>query len=84
MITLKGPRAVEAGATVCITASNVGAGFSALADSSGAKVKLKITIDTNKHTATICFVAPPKGQTVSISASNAASRDATSHSLATM
>ncbi len=61
MIRLNGPSFVEAGSNVCITASNVGPGFSATAVSSGLPVKVTIIINAKKRTATVCFVAPAAG-----------------------
>lgn len=79
MIRLSGPTFVEPGSTVCITATGVGAGFSAKAVTADSSVKLKVTIDLTKHTATICFVAPSSGAGVSVFASNTGSSTETSH-----
>jgi hypothetical protein len=66
MIRLTGPRTVEPGSNVCITATNVGAGFSAIAKSSDSTVKIKISIDPQSHTASVCFTAPASGVAVTI------------------
>ncbi len=81
MIKLNGPRLVEAGSAVCITATNVGAGFSAIADPASAGVHLKVTIDLKKHTATICFVAPAAGTGVIIHVTDSVVAKGSSHSL---
>lgn len=81
MITLKGPHVAEGGSTVCITAKNVGSGFVATAVSQGMAFKLKITIDLTKHTATICFTAPPSPAGVAIYVKDNATPRGTSHSV---
>jgi hypothetical protein len=79
MIKLKGPRTAEAGSTVCITATGVGAGFSAVATGTDGPVALKITIDRIAHSATICFVVPASGDSVAVLAKDAASPFGASH-----
>lgn len=79
MIKLKGPRTAEAGSTVCITATGVGAGFSAVATGTDGSVTLKITINQMTHTATICFDVPASGDSVAVLAKDAASPFGASH-----
>ncbi len=66
MIPLSGPSFVEAGSTVCITATNIGSGFSAIASSPETVIKLKVTINPQNHTAELCFTAPAGGSTVTV------------------
>jgi hypothetical protein len=73
MITLKGPLFAEPGSTVCLTATNVGLGFSAAGASRGQLVQLTVKIDKAKHTATVCFVAPAKGNTVIVHVTDSSS-----------
>lgn len=84
MIKLKGPSLAEAGSTVCITASSVGPGFSVTTSTESHDVALKVTIDNVKHTATICFVAPSAGITVSILATDAGSARGKTHTIGTL
>ncbi len=83
MISITGPIFVEPGSTVCITASGVGAGFSARALSSGAAVSLKLKHNPAKHTVTICFKAPEAGQSVTIHVADSSSTSTVSHTVAT-
>ncbi len=81
MIKLSGPSFVEAGSKVCITATNIGPGFSATAVSSGASPKLTIVINQRKKTATICFIAPGVGKGVILHVGDNAGPKGVSHSV---
>lgn len=79
MIKLKGPTIVEAGKTVCLTATNFGSGFSATAVSGMTSVALTIKIDPKTHTATVCFTAPPKGKAVVVLVTDSSGNRGTDH-----
>ncbi len=81
MISLNGPQFVEAGSTVCLTASNVGAGFSATSSSSGSTVSLTVKIDPVTHVATICFTAPNSGAGVVVHVADNAGPKGTSYTV---
>jgi hypothetical protein len=81
MIKLRGPSFAEAGSTVCVTASGVGSGFSVVASTEAPNVILKIAIDNVNHAATIYFVVPSPGITVSILATDASSARGTTHTV---
>ncbi len=66
MIKLSDPGVVEAGSTVCITATNVNAGVQFKGNSKSGNLRLMITVNLVNHTATICFVAPAEGGMVRI------------------
>lgn len=79
MIRLKGPHEMDPGSTVCVTATNVGPGFSALGETGNSIMKLKITINPSAHTAKISFTAPAARQVIAIHATDARSGRGTIH-----
>ena len=69
MIKLAGPSFAESGTEVCIVATNVGRGFSAVVTKGEVELAARIEFDAKKNTATICYtmVGSKGGVTVSVS-----------------
>ncbi|MFT7620033.1 MAG: hypothetical protein ACI97A_003690 [Planctomycetota bacterium] len=84
MIKLKGPTKAEAGTTVCLTASNVGLGFSAVGVTGVTPLNLTVKIDPKSHTATICFTAPPKGELIVVFVTDSSGNRGTDHTTLSM
>ena len=75
MIKLNGPEFGEAGTRVCVTATNVGAGFSVIATVGEKEIPAKVVIDPKTDTATICFDLPSAEQGgVTVTAANTTGR----------
>lgn len=85
MIRLSGPRIGDAGSRVCITATNIGKGFSVIAVVNGKEIPVDVTIDPAEESAVICLVLPEADSGgVSITATNAGKGRGATHAIASL